>query len=52
MLGISIEDDNINDDKELVQTLNPEFKKCIKRFLNKYVKATYQYETAIKEDAN
>ncbi len=27
MLGISIEDDNINDDKELVQTLNPEFKK-------------------------
>ena len=50
MLGISIEDDNINDDKELVQTLNPEFKKCIKRFLNKYVKATYQYETAIKEE--
>lgn len=50
MLGFSIEDDNINDNKELALGLNSEFKKCIKRFLNKYVKTTYQYETAIKDE--
>lgn len=27
-----------------------DFKKCVKRFLNKYIKSTYQYESNIKED--
>lgn len=29
---------------------NSDFKKCVKRFLNKYIKSTYQYESNIKED--
>ena len=29
---------------------NSEFRKCVKRFLNKYIKSTYQYESNIKED--
>lgn len=41
------------DEKKLEETQpvkNPDFRKLVKRFLNKYIKATYQYEKNILED--
>ena len=35
---------------ETEQVIDPEYRKAVKRFLNKFIKCTYQYEKNLKED--
>lgn len=46
--GREIIDDNNTDNPQKVK--NPDYRKLVKRFLNKYIKATYQYEKNILDD--
>lgn len=48
--GVMCSEEGTQQDKQEFSIKNSDFKKCVKRFLNKYIKSTYQYESNIKED--
>lgn len=48
--GIARKSQEVKNDLLVPQIKNPEFRKAVKRFLNKYIKATTQYEINILED--